>query len=438
MTSAIFPAYFLARMVVSRTVGALRGRRRRRHPRARVRAVPRRGAGRLSVGDALPVPDREGAHDPAAGVGDRRGGGDARRAVRARPARGPDPGLRARRALPALDERAGEALAADLVDVGLDRRDRARDRRRSSSSAPSSARSRRPGSSPPASTGTGRSSTGSGRRAPSRSASGCCRWSRSLSLVRPRGEQWTRELKAFVALTAASVIAFGLYTATKAAYLSTVFSTTVVERNLIYLAPLLFVATALALERGRLRWWAVAGTAGFVLYVILTTPYQLDLWPYSDALGLLDRADGEPRPRLRRPRRHLAARRRPDRLDRPALRAAIRRAPPAHAVLRGAVAAALVLSWNLAGEISASNGTNNFSQTLRSNFPSPPNWLDKATGGKPTIYLGQRITDPQGIWLMEFWNQSLDVRLEPRRHRAAARAPTRRASSPPTPGPTAT
>ena len=41
---------------------------------------------------------------------------------------------------------------------------------------------------------------------------------------------------------------------TKAAYLSTVFSTTVVERNLIYLAPLLFVATALALERGRLRW----------------------------------------------------------------------------------------------------------------------------------------------------------------------------------------
>jgi hypothetical protein len=43
------------------------------------------------------------------------------------------------------------------------------------------------------------------------------------ALVRPRGEQWTRELKAFVALTAASVIAFGLYTATKAAYLSTVF-----------------------------------------------------------------------------------------------------------------------------------------------------------------------------------------------------------------------
>ena len=64
------------------------------------------------------------------------------------------------------------------------------------------------------------------------------------SLVRPRGEVWTSELKAFVALTASSVIAFGLYTATKAAYLSTVFSTVVAERNLVYLAPLTFVATA--------------------------------------------------------------------------------------------------------------------------------------------------------------------------------------------------
>jgi hypothetical protein len=70
-------------------------------------------------------------------------------------------------------------------------------------------------------------------------------------------------------------------------------------------------------------------------------------------------------------------------------------------------AAALVIAWGLTGEISASNGTNNFSQVLLANFPSPPNWLDKATGRKPSIFLGQNITDPQGIWLMEFWNRSL-------------------------------
>jgi hypothetical protein len=226
------------------------------------------------------------------------------------------------------------------------------------------------------------------------------------ALVRPRGEVWTTEMKAYVALTSAALIAFGLYTATKASYLSTKFATVVAERNLIYLAPLLFVATGLALERGRLRLWAIAGTAGFVLYVILTTPYQLDLWPYSDALGfsIVQMANRDLAfddrdvtwllvvvliisvallvvPRfLRRPRASLGI---------------------------AAVAAALVLSWNLAGEISASNGTNNFSQVLLGNFPSPPNWLDKATGQQPTIYLGQRITDPQGIWLMEFWNRSL-------------------------------
>jgi len=44
---------------------------------------------------------------------------------------------------------------------------------------------------------------------------------------------------------------------------------------------------------------------------------------------------------------------------------------------------------------------------LLSNYPSPPNWLDKATDQKPSIYLGQNVTDPQGIWLTEFWNRSL-------------------------------
>jgi hypothetical protein len=226
------------------------------------------------------------------------------------------------------------------------------------------------------------------------------------ALVRPRGEHWTREMKSYVALTSAALLAFGLYTATKASYLSTKFATVVAERNLIYLAPLLFVATGLALERGRLRLWAIAATSGFCLYVILTTPYQLDLWPYSDALGFSI---------VQMANRDLAMDDRdvtwllvvvlivsiavlvvPRLFARPRLTVGI-----------AAGAAALVLAWGLAGEISASNGTNSFSQVLLGNFPSPPNWLDKATGQKPTIYLGQRITDPQGIWLMEFWNRAL-------------------------------
>lgn len=227
-------------------------------------------------------------------------------------------------------------------------------------------------------------------------------------LVRPRGERWTRELKAFVAVTAASIVAFGLYTAAKASYISTVFSTLIEERNLIYLAPLLFVATALALERGRLRVWAVAGTAGFVLYVILTTPYQLSLRPYSDALGLsilqmanrdLGFDDGDVKVLLVVVLVVSVAL-----LSAPALRA--RR--PQVALGGVAVAAALVIAWNLAGQVSASNSVNVFAKNLLANFPSPPTWLDDASGGKPTVYLGQRITNPQGIWLMEFWNRSLE------------------------------
>ena len=228
------------------------------------------------------------------------------------------------------------------------------------------------------------------------------------ALVKPKGERWTQEMRAFVAVTGSAVIVFGFYTAVKAAYLSTVFSTVVEERNLIYLAPLCFIALALALERpGRLRWWAIAGTAGLVLYVILTTPYQLDLWPYADALGfgVVQMAN-----------RDLAF----DNGDVKTLLVvalviglALLLAPR---FLRGhrragigiAIgAAALVLAWNVTGEISASNGVNNFSQNLLRNFPSPPTWIDDATGGKPTIYLGQKITDPQGIWLMEFWNKGL-------------------------------
>jgi hypothetical protein len=228
------------------------------------------------------------------------------------------------------------------------------------------------------------------------------------ALVRPKGVPWTRELRVFVAVTAASVLVFGLYTAVKAAFLSTVFSTVIEERNLIYLAPLLFVATALAFQRQRLNVWAVAASAGLVLYVILTTPYQLDLFPYADALGLgivqmanrrLAFDNGDVKVLLSVVLVISLAL-----LLVPGLRLARRRWVGVGITL---AAAALVLSWNVAGEVSASNGVNRFSRNLLRNFPTPATWIDDATGGKPTIYLGQKITDPQGIWLMEFWNRGL-------------------------------
>jgi len=106
------------------------------------------------------------------------------------------------------------------------------------------------------------------------------------ALVRPRGEEWTAERRALVAAMGALIVGFGWYTAVKAAYISTTFSTLVVERNLIYVAPLLFVGTAMFFERPLTRWWAVAGAAGLTLSALLLAyQYKMDVRIYSDAPG---------------------------------------------------------------------------------------------------------------------------------------------------------
>jgi hypothetical protein len=227
------------------------------------------------------------------------------------------------------------------------------------------------------------------------------------ALVRPRGEPRTPAERAFVAVAVASVLGFGWYTAVKASYISTVFSTLVVERNLIYLAPLLFVATALFFQHPRLRPVPVVLAAAFALYLMLTTPLKLDAYPYSDAPGLaiaqganrtLGLSEGTIETGL---------------IVSVAVAAAVCLAPfllrRRPAVLRPifAITAAAVLAWNLTGQLAAADGSRILSSQLLDNYPRPLNWLDRLTGGEPAMYLGRQITDSNGIWLMEFWNRSL-------------------------------
>ncbi len=229
------------------------------------------------------------------------------------------------------------------------------------------------------------------------------------ALARPRDEERTPELRAFTSLFAAAVIGFGIYTAVKASYLSTVFGTTVQERNLIYLVPLVFVGTALWIDRPRLRWIPLAAAVGFVAYLIVATPYQLDNVPAVDSLGVamaqmwnrnFSFAHGGierglivalviavvllvlPRFLTRRPGWTLAV---------------------------TATAGVLVLAWGLTGQISAANYSADASDSLISNYPRPLTWLDAKTHGKPTLYLGQHLNSGTdlGVWLTEFWNRSL-------------------------------
>ena len=62
-------------------------------------------------------------------------------------------------------------------------------------------------------------------------------------------------------VTVATLLCFGVYTSLKATYLSTVYATLILERNLIYLVPLLFAGTALFFQRRGGRWWAVVAAA---------------------------------------------------------------------------------------------------------------------------------------------------------------------------------
>lgn len=234
------------------------------------------------------------------------------------------------------------------------------------------------------------------------------------SLFRAPGETASRELRMFRCVALGAFISFGLYTGMKAAYLSTVFATRVEERNLIYISPLLFIGTALVLERRRVNLPAFIAASAYVLYLVAfavyhptQTPYEMGVRLYSDALGLAIAQQANllffwtPRdvrwmllavfavgvlvvlaPRVVRGRERLV----------------------------GAVAVAFALAvvgWNLTGEISAAASTNHIGDQFAASLERPFSWVDDVAQGHPTIYFDQAVSDQTPEWMLEFWNRSI-------------------------------
>jgi hypothetical protein len=225
------------------------------------------------------------------------------------------------------------------------------------------------------------------------------------SLRHAPAEMFRREVRVFRCILIAAVVAFGLYTAAKAAYVSTTFGTFTVERNLIYLAPLLFVGTALWIERRSVDPVATGIAGGFALYVALTTPYEMQFHLYSDAPGfaLLQRAN---RSRLGLTPEQAKVLLAVVLIASLVVLLAPRVVPRAGAAL-AVIAAVFVLLWTGAGELAAAGASNSFSRSFLSNIHGNPAWLDKVTGGAPALYLGQQMQDQNSEWLLEFWNRSL-------------------------------
>ena len=217
--------------------------------------------------------------------------------------------------------------------------------------------------------------------------------------------EWTDRTRALVVTAVSAIACFGLYAAVKAAYLSTVFGNRTVERNVIYLVPLLFAGTALVLERRQVRPWAVAAAALLALYLLTSTPYELATYPYGDAPSLAMLALGN--------REFIWDDAAVERALVVALVVAVALIG-AMLLLRGraavavtAVAAVAVLAWSTTAEVYAARGYNASAEQLFGTLPKPPDWLDKTIGDDRAVYVGQAIDNANPIWLLEFWNRSL-------------------------------
>ena len=220
----------------------------------------------------------------------------------------------------------------------------------------------------------------------------------------------TREDRALWGMLAGAAIAFCGYTAVKASYLSTNFAIRVEERNLIYLAPVVFAVVARWAVTARTRLMPLALATAACWYLLDTTPYHNNEHFYSDAPGLsvlqwLNQKIYFTTTDARRLLfgilagtvvvlllRELARRH----------RLANRAAVPA-----GVLLAVAAIGWNLWGEIAASSASSQFSDAQRGILPTPPDWIDNATGRSPAIYFGQSMAGSNAFWSLEFWNQSI-------------------------------
>jgi hypothetical protein len=228
-------------------------------------------------------------------------------------------------------------------------------------------------------------------------------------LFRRPGEEQSPWERAFVAVLVSYVFWFALYTGVKAAYLQTKFATLVTERNLFYVAPLMFLATAVVVERRRVRTVPLAAATAIAAALVATTPLQLG-YPYFEAFGFSILAWANRAPlyfsehTLHRSLYVVVA------VATAVLFGVRELRLPRHAAAAAlTLLAACVVAWNVGGEVSAARAAESSSDSYLAGFPlKPPNAVDRAVGDGSVTYLGQQLqARVEGVDLIEFWNRSI-------------------------------
>jgi hypothetical protein len=142
------------------------------------------------------------------------------------------------------------------------------------------------------------------------------------------------------------------------------------------------------------------------MYLVSSTPLNLDRYPYYEAHGLAIAALANRIPAW--PAETIE-----DVLIVIALASGVALAGLTLARRRrvvlgaGAALAAFTLVWSLTTEIYAANGERRASDQAYAALPKPADWVDQMTGRRGALFIGQGISDPIPFWQLEFWNPSI-------------------------------
>jgi hypothetical protein len=227
-----------------------------------------------------------------------------------------------------------------------------------------------------------------------------------IAMVVPApGIRRTRGLAAFTSVLGASLLILTLYVAVKGTYQAATFEERIEERNLLYIAPLLTIALAHFAATRQIRVWALALAAALTAWAIASLPLNLaGLEGDAPGLAILSRWHDDYELGVTSAHKIL--------YGLIALSVLVGLTPlllRRRQIATWIVVGAFVLSigWSTWAETAAATYSNNFSDLFYNGLPKPLGWVDEATGGKPAVYIGQKIADPNGIWSMEFWNRSV-------------------------------
>ncbi len=226
------------------------------------------------------------------------------------------------------------------------------------------------------------------------------------ALVRPREQYRDPGTRAWVTTAAAAFLCFVLYTAVKGAALSLTFSSLVLERNLIYLTPVVASGTVLVLSRRDPVWWAALLAGGVTLWTVVELPKKLE-YPYYEAHGLAILAFAN---RLWRwPAERIEHATVLGVIVGTALVLVLAAFHSRSTVARflAVVVGVAALGWSLTNQVYAANGERQLSELFAASLVQPRTWLDDEVGDGTIVVLGQQLADPTGLWEDEFWNRSI-------------------------------